>query len=83
MHHDDYFVPFFFLLLVVIWKNKHSIIIIIIPGDLPGDECLAPPGTLVVEEDAVAGVHIVGLAVVYHRPTEANCLIKENTTTIL
>ena len=38
------------------------------PGDFPGDEGLAPPGRLVVEEDAVAGVHAVALAVVDGQP---------------
>ena len=33
-------------------------------GDLAGDKGLAPARRLVVEEDAVAGVHVVGLAVV-------------------
>jgi hypothetical protein len=32
--------------------------------DLAGDECGSAQGRLVVEEDAVAGVHAVGLAVV-------------------
>ncbi len=40
------------------------------PGDLSGDEGLASPGALVVEEDSVAGVHVVRLTVVYHRPAQ-------------
>ncbi len=38
------------------------------PGDLAGDEGLAAPGRLVVEEDAVAGVEPVGLPVVDRLP---------------
>ncbi len=37
-------------------------------GDLAGDKGLAPARALVVEEDAVAGVHAVGLAVVHRDP---------------
>jgi len=33
-------------------------------GDLAGDEGFTAPGALVIEEDAVAGIHAVGLAVV-------------------
>ena len=33
-------------------------------GDLAGDEGFAAPGAFVIEEDAVAGIHAVGLAVV-------------------
>ena len=35
---------------------------------VPGDECLSPPGALVVEEDSVAGVHAVGLTEVHAGP---------------
>ena len=38
------------------------------PGDLAGDEGLAADGRLVVEEDAVAGVHAIGLPVVDRDP---------------
>ena len=38
------------------------------PGDLAGDEGVSPPRGLVVEEDAVGGVHAVRLAVVDHYP---------------
>ena len=38
------------------------------PGDLAGDEGFAANRALVVEEDAVAGVHAVGLAVVHSDP---------------
>ena len=37
-------------------------------GDLAGDEGLAAGRTLVVEQDAVAGMHAVGLAVVHRDP---------------
>ena len=37
-------------------------------GDLAGDEGLAAARRLVVEEDAVAGIHAVGLAVVHGDP---------------
>jgi hypothetical protein len=37
-------------------------------GDLAGDKGLAAQGRLVVEEDAVAGIHAVGLAVVDRDP---------------
>ena len=40
------------------------------PGHLPGDEGLSPARALVVEEDAVTGVHVVSLAIVNHRPEE-------------
>ena len=36
--------------------------------DLARDECLPAPGRFVVEQNPVAGVHVVGLAVVHHRP---------------
>lgn len=34
------------------------------PGDFPGDERTSPPGALVVEENTVARVHAIRLAVV-------------------
>ena len=37
-------------------------------GDFSGDECFAAAGGFVVEEDAVAGVDVVGFAVVYGLP---------------
>ena len=37
-------------------------------GDLAGDEVLAPPRRLVVEDDAVADEHAVGLAIVDRQP---------------
>ncbi len=37
-------------------------------GDLAGDEGLAAQGRLVIEEDAVAGVHAVGLAIIHTDP---------------
>ena len=38
------------------------------PGDLAGDECLAAARALVIEQDAVAGIHVIGLAVVHRDP---------------
>src|SRR5690606_31447145 len=37
-------------------------------GDLAGNESLAPTWRLVVEKNAVAGVHAIGLAVVHRDP---------------
>ncbi len=37
-------------------------------GDLPGDEGLAAAGGLVIKENAVAGIHAVGFAVVHRDP---------------
>src|SRR5215218_3845455 len=42
------------------------------PGDLAGDEGLAAPRRLVVEEDSVDGEHVVRLAVVDGRPVRRN-----------
>ena len=36
--------------------------------DFPRHKCLATAGALMVEQDAVAGVHAVGLPVVFHDP---------------
>jgi len=38
------------------------------PGDLAGHERFPPPGRFVVEQNAVAGIHAVGLAVVHRDP---------------
>jgi len=37
-------------------------------GDLAGDEGDSPPGALVVEQDSVAGEHVVSLTVVLDDP---------------
>ena len=38
------------------------------PGYFPGNKGLTPPRTLVVEQNPITSVHIVGLAVVDNRP---------------
>ena len=38
------------------------------PGYFPGNKGLSPPRTLVVKQNPITSVHIVGLAVVDNRP---------------
>ena len=38
------------------------------PGDLPGNKGLTAQGRFMIEQDAVAGIDAIGLAVVHHDP---------------